>query len=151
MSVSLSGDTISVDPRVHQKLEEQESSLRGLGARLAHCETELKANIDLVTALESALNDSERNLRKVRIQMTGLAKERDLYANQNAGLRTQMRDAQQEAETARLTLQNAEEEARNRAEAQKKAQRDAQANAEQRMMEMQRMNRKSKFNVSRDC
>lgn len=143
MSGFLSGDTISVDLRVHHELEEQESSLLGLGAALAQCETELRANIDLVTALESALNDSERNLRKVRIQMTDMAKERDRYANQYAGLRTQMQSARTEAENAKLELERHEQEARSRVEAQKRARKEAQANAEQRMLEMQRLNRKN--------
>ena len=143
-----SGDTISVDPRVHRKLDEQEAALGRLTKRLEHCETELKANIDLVTTLESALNDSERNLRKSRLQMNDLAKERDNYANQNSTLRQQMQASQREVDNARHSLQVHEQEMAARIDAQKKAQTEAQRNAELRMQEMMRANRKSKFNVS---
>lgn len=141
-------DTISVDPRVHQKFEEQEAALNRLTKRLEHAETELKANIDLVTTLESALNDSERNLRKSRLQMNELAKERERYQTQNESLRQQVIEGQREVDNARHALMMHEEESRKKLDAQKRAQREAQTNAEARMAEIQRLNRKSKFNVS---
>lgn len=141
-------DTISVDPRVHQKFEEQEAALNRLTKRLEHAETELKANIDLVTTLESALNDSERNLRKSRLQMNELAKEREKYQTQNEQLRQQVIEGQREVDNARHALMVHEEETRKKLDAQKRAQREAQTNAEARMAEIQRLNRKSKFNVS---
>lgn len=143
----MSADTISVDPRVHQKLEEQEGIIGKLTKQLTHCETELKANLDLVATLESALNDYERNVRKSRLQMNELAKERDSFQQQNDSLRHQLREIQREADTAKRSLVMQEEESRQRLELQRKAQRDAQANAELRMSEMQKINRKSKFNV----
>jgi len=141
-------DTISVDPRVHQKFEEQEAALNRLTKRLEHAETELKANIDLVTTLESALNDSERNLRKSRLHMNELSKEREALQNQNESLRHQVIEGQREVDNARQTLMLHEEESRKKLDAQKRAQREAQGNAEARMAEIQRLNRKSKFNVS---
>lgn len=141
-------DTISVDPRVHQKFEEQEAALIRLTKRLEHAETELKANIDLVTTLESALNDSERNLRKSRLQLNDFNKERESLFKQNESLRLQVIDSQREVDNARHTLEMIEEENKRKLEAQRKAQREAQGNAEARMAEIQRLNRKSKFNVS---
>jgi kinesin family protein 4/21/27 len=44
-----------------QLIEEQEAMIKTLNKQLAHCETDLQTHIDLVSTLESSLNDSERN------------------------------------------------------------------------------------------
>jgi capsule polysaccharide export protein KpsE/RkpR len=75
-----------------------------LTKQLTHCESDLQANIDLVNTLESALNDSERNLRKARTQMNDLAKERDTFLGQNDALRQQIQDAHTEVETVRHSV-----------------------------------------------
>ena len=147
---SQSMDTVDVeekDARLQQKLEEQEGQMKQLNKQLQHCETELSANIDLVQTLESALSDYERNMRKTRLQMNELAKERDDYIHQNDQLRIQMQDTLRQADTARHSLHVHEEEQKMKMEAQRKAQTEAQRNAELRMQELQRLNRRSKFNV----
>lgn len=122
---SVRADSTSIDPRVAKKFEEQEAQVRrGLAVatneatdrfvpvylhpldqiarltkQLTHCESDLQANIDLVNTLESALNDSERNLRKARTQMNDLAKERDTLLSQNEALRVDLTDAHTENET----------------------------------------------------
>jgi kinesin family protein 4/21/27 len=144
---SVSGDTISVDPRVHRKLEEQEAQLLKLTKQLTHCETELQANIDLVSTLENAVQDYERSMRKTRLQMNDLSKERDSYQRQNDQLRAQMNEAQREVDNARHSLQVHEQEQKIKSDNQARIQAEAQRSAEARMAEMQRMNRKSKFNV----
>lgn len=72
--------------------------------QLNHCESDLQANIDLVNTLESALNDSERNLRKARNQMNDIAKERDSVSLLNDDLRVQVRESLTEVETIRHSV-----------------------------------------------
>lgn len=148
-SESISGDTIiSIDARVHAKLEDQEATIARLNKQLHHCEVELRANIDLVTSLEAAMNEQERTMRKNRINMTDLARERDLYMQQCMTLRQQVNDAQQQVDTARTSLVSLQEESKQRADTQRRVQAEAQRTAELRMAEMQKLNRRSKFNVS---
>ena len=75
-----------------------------LTKQLTHCESDLQANIDLVNTLESALNDSERNLRKARTQMNDLARERDQFLGQNDSLRQQIQEANAENENVRNSV-----------------------------------------------
>ena len=75
-----------------------------LTKQLSHCESDLQANIDLVNTLESALNDSERNLRKARQQMGDLARERDTFLGQNDTLRREIQEAHSEVETVRHSV-----------------------------------------------
>ncbi|KAL7005723.1 hypothetical protein EMMF5_004638 [Cystobasidiomycetes sp. EMM_F5] len=146
-SESISGDTIiSIDARVHAKLEDQEATIARLNKQLHHCEVELRANIDLVTSLEAAMNEQERTMRKNRINMTDLARERDLYMQQCMTLRQQVNDAQQQVDTARTSLVSLQEESKQRADTQRRVQAEAQRTAELRMAEMQKLNRRSKFN-----
>ena len=77
---------------------------RRLLAQLQHCETDLQANIDLVNTLEQALNDSERNLRQTRNQLTEFSKEREAYIEQNEQLRRQIEVANVEVEKVRLSV-----------------------------------------------
>lgn len=143
-----SGDTaISVDARVHARLEEQEAHILRMTKQLQHYETELRANIDLVKTLEGLLTERDRTLRKSRQQQSDLVRERDQYMQQVAQLRQEKRDAEQEVDNARHSLAIHQQESEQRADAQRRAQAEAQRIAEARMAEMQKFSRKSKFNV----
>lgn len=90
------------DPSL-RRLEEQETMAR-LIKQLAHCESDLTANVDLVSTLELALNDSERNLRKARTTMASLTVERDAISHQNETYRAQLQDAHEEVEAVRNSV-----------------------------------------------
>ena len=107
-----STDSTPIDPRVAKKFEEHEAALATLRKQLQHTENDLQANLDLVTTLESALNDSERNLRKARQQMNDFARERDALSSTNEGLRQRTQDAEQESETLRQTVVGLEDDRR---------------------------------------
>ncbi|PWN29997.1 kinesin-domain-containing protein [Jaminaea rosea] len=85
-------------------LAEQSEELKSLAKQLAHCEADLQANIDLVSTLEAALNDSERNLRKSRVQLTEVGRERDRYSSQADDLRQQLQAAQKEVDSVRNSV-----------------------------------------------
>ena len=66
------------DPKVSNRveeqarqLEEQETMIKTLNKQLTHCESDLQAHMDLVSTLETQLNDSERN-RKSRTLDAGI-------------------------------------------------------------------------------
>ncbi|OAV89241.1 hypothetical protein PTTG_01857 [Puccinia triticina 1-1 BBBD Race 1] len=141
-------DAATVDPRVLKKVEEQESAIAKLSKQLSQCEMDLKANIDLVTNLESALNETERNLRKSRLQMNELAKERDKIATQNESLRKELAAATAEVEHVRTNVQAEKALFENQLGEERRAKENAKKQLEARMEEMQtsRMTRKSKFN-----
>ncbi|KAL8281012.1 hypothetical protein RQP46_006691 [Phenoliferia psychrophenolica] len=102
-------DSTVIDPRIAKKFEEQELQISRLSKQLTHCESDLQANIDLVNTLESALNDSERNLRKARTQMNDLARERDQFLGQNDQLRQQIQEANAENENVRNSVLQVEQ------------------------------------------
>ncbi|KAH8921467.1 kinesin-domain-containing protein [Atractiella rhizophila] len=133
-------DSITIDARVARKLEEQEILITKLTKQLHHCESDLQANVDLVNTLESALNDSERNLRKARMQMNDLSKERDEFSRQNDQLRQQVLESRQEVDNLRSREQAVE----SRLEQERLAKESARNQLDRRMEEMSR--RKSKFN-----
>lgn len=92
------------DPKAAKLLNEQAEEIKNLAHQLNHCEQDLQANIDLVATLEAALNDSERNLRKSRVQLSEAARERDRYASQVDELRGQVNQAQREADKVRNSV-----------------------------------------------
>lgn len=141
-------DATVVDPRMVQKLEEQESAIAKLTKQLSQCEIDLKGNIDLVTNLESALNETERNLRKSRLQMNELAKERDKISTQNESLRRELAAANLEVENVRNNVLAEKVQFENQLGEERRAKENAKKQLEARMEEMQaaRMTRKSKFN-----
>lgn len=61
-----------------------------LQAKLAHLEMESQNSSDLVATLETTLNDSERNLRKARTQLSEVTRERDAFSAQSADLQAQV-------------------------------------------------------------
>ena len=102
-SPSLNGIAAS-DPKTAKLLSDQAEELRNLAKQLNHCEMDLQANIDLVATLEAALNDSERNLRKSRVQLSEATRERDRYAMQADELRSQVTQAQRETDSVRNSV-----------------------------------------------
>lgn len=97
--------------------------------------------------VESALNDTERNLRKSRLQMNELAKERDKLMGLNESLRSELFVANRDLDRAKTNVKAEKEEFENRLGEERRAKESAKKMLETRMEEMQnsRMNRKSKF------
>lgn len=120
---------------VKKLLADQSEELKNLAKQLAHCEADLQANIDLVATLEAALNDSERNLRKSRVQLGEVTRERDRYSNQSDDLRQQLQSSQKEVESVRnsvmLEKQDFEQKIRTERAAKEKAARDLEARMEE--------------------
>ncbi|CAD6945817.1 unnamed protein product [Tilletia controversa] len=85
-------------------IAEQGEEIKKLQRQLAHCEADLQANIDLVSTLEAALNDSERNLRKSRVQLGEVTRERDRLQTQIDDLRDQAATAQRNLESVRNSV-----------------------------------------------
>lgn len=141
-------ESVSMDPRVLKKIEDQENAIAKLSKQLSHCEVDLKSNIDLVANLESALNDTERNLRKSRLQMNELVKERDKLSSINDQLKQELTKANLEVENVRSNVMAEKVEFENRLGEERRAKESAKKLLESRMEEMQnsRMTRKSKFN-----
>lgn len=117
---------------------EQAEEIEKLTKQINHCEQDLSANIDLVATLEAALNDSERNLRKSRVQLSEATRERERYASQCEDLRQQVEQAQQEMErersSGRIERQGWENRIKHEREAKERARRDL----ETRMDELQK-------------
>lgn len=118
-----------------------------MNKQLAHCESDLRANLQLVSTLESALNEAERNLRKSRMQLNEYAKERDSHAKTSDSLRQQLQSAFTDMETLRENLAKAKQEGDNRLAAERQQRDAARDQLEARMNEMRA--RKSKLNVNR--
>ncbi|GAA5904781.1 hypothetical protein JCM5296_000759 [Sporobolomyces johnsonii] len=131
-------DVQSIDPRISKRFEEQDTQIFRLTKQLSHCESELEqtyaklnanaaeiarlesehqANADLINTLESALNDSERNLRKTRMNANEIVRERDQYKAENERLRIEAQDSHTTSESYRQSVLDMEErlqEQRNR-------------------------------------
>ncbi len=93
-----------VDAKLTRLLSEQAEEIKNLAKQLNHCEADLQANIDLVATLEAALNDSERNLRKSRVQLAEVTRERERYAAEANAMRAQLNTAQSEVESVRNSV-----------------------------------------------
>ncbi|KAH7107617.1 kinesin-domain-containing protein [Auriculariales sp. MPI-PUGE-AT-0066] len=126
-----------------QTIEEQDTMIRTLNKQLTHCESDLQAHMDLVSTLETSLSESERNLRKARMQSTDLAKERDTLKVQVDGLRSEVQDAKSEVATVRRSVVEEKLTLENRLDEERRAKERARAQLDSRMEELQR--RKSKF------
>ncbi|CAH7688191.1 hypothetical protein PPACK8108_LOCUS23119 [Phakopsora pachyrhizi] len=140
-------ESSGIDPRILKKIDEQEGTITRLSRQLSTCEMDLKANMDLVANLESALNETERNLRKSRLQMTELAKDRDKMASVNESLRKELSDANEEVENVRNNVLAEKVQFENQLGEERRAKENAKKQLESRIEEMQasRMTRKSKF------
>lgn len=76
---------------------------------MAQREADLQAQRDLVNTLESALNDSERNLRKARQTSIEHARERDQYRETAERLERAVAEAQSASEKYRQSMVDLEE------------------------------------------
>ena len=99
-----------------------------------------------VQTLESALNDTERILRKARMQMNDLVRERDTHEKENASLKKQTQDVNAELESLRQSLASARRESDTRLMAERSQRDAARVELEQRLEAMRA--KKSKYNVS---
>ncbi|KAF8584073.1 kinesin [Ramaria rubella] len=126
-----------------RQLEEKETMIKTLNKQLTHCEGDLQAHMDLVSTLETQLNDSERNLRKARMQATEISKERDRLNGQVESLRNELQEAKREVVTVRRSVVEEKQSLEHRLDEERKAKERARAQLDTRMEELQK--RKSKF------
>ncbi|EGN95624.1 hypothetical protein SERLA73DRAFT_142439 [Serpula lacrymans var. lacrymans S7.3] len=124
-------------------LSEQEVMIKTLNKQLTHCESDLQAHMDLVSTLETSLGDSEKNLRKARMQATELARERDSLSNTIDGLRGELQEAKREVVTVRRSIAEEKQSLESRLDEERRAKERARAQLDTRMEELQK--RKSKF------
>lgn len=98
----------------------------------------MQANIDLVATLEAALNDSERNLRKSRVQLSEASRERERYASQCEDLRQQVEQAQRDMERERNSGQLERQGWENRIQQEREAKERARRALEARLDDVQK-------------
>ncbi|KAF5357958.1 hypothetical protein D9756_001456 [Leucocoprinus leucothites] len=126
-----------------KQIEEQEAMIKTLNKQLTHCESDLQAHMDLVSTLEASLGDSEKNLRKARMQATELARERDTLSSRIESLRGELSEAQHEVASVRRSIVEEKHSLEQRLEEEKKAKERVRQQLDLRMEELQK--RKSKF------
>ncbi|KAI0032831.1 hypothetical protein K488DRAFT_49051 [Vararia minispora EC-137] len=124
-------------------IEEQEAMIKTLNKQLTHCESDLQAHMDLVTTLETSLGDSEKNLRKARMQATELARERDSLNQQIDSLRSELAEAKREVVSVRRSVVEEKQSLEHRLDEERRAKERARQQLDSRMEELQK--RKSKF------
>ncbi|KAG1800889.1 kinesin-domain-containing protein [Suillus plorans] len=124
-------------------IDEQEVMIKTLNKQLSHCESDLATHMDLVSTLETSLSDSEKNLRKARMQATELARERDSLNSQIEGLRNELQEARREVVTVRKSIVEEKQSLESRLDEERRAKERARAQLDSRMEELQK--RKSKF------
>jgi len=124
-------------------IDEQTAMIKTLNKQLNHCEGDLQTHMDLVTTLETSLGDSEKNLRKVRMHATELARERDTLNGQIENLRNELIRAQSEVATVRKSIAEEKHSLEARLDEERRAKERARAQLDSRMEELQK--RKSKF------
>ncbi|PIL24290.1 hypothetical protein GSI_14043 [Ganoderma sinense ZZ0214-1] len=126
-----------------KQIDEQEAMIKTLNKQLTHCETDLQAHMDMVATLEASLGDSEKNLRKARMQATELARERDNLSSQMGNVRAELADAKAEVVNVRRSIVEEKQSLESRLDEERRAKERARAQLDSRMEELQR--RKSKF------
>ncbi|KAG6335027.1 hypothetical protein ID866_4053 [Astraeus odoratus] len=124
-------------------INEQEAMIKTLNKQLSHCESDLATHMDLVSTLETSLSESEKNLRKARMQATELARERDTLSAQVDSLRNELQEARREVATVRKSIVEEKQSLESRLDEERRAKERARAQLDSRMEELQR--RKSKF------
>ncbi|KAG2146886.1 kinesin-domain-containing protein [Suillus bovinus] len=124
-------------------IDEQEVMIKTLNKQLSHCESDLATHMDLVSTLETSLSESEKNLRKARMQATELARERDSLNSQIEGLRNELQEARREVVTVRKSIVEEKQSLESRLDEERRAKERARAQLDSRMEELQK--RKSKF------
>ncbi|GAA5822763.1 hypothetical protein JCM11251_004368 [Rhodosporidiobolus azoricus] len=132
-----------VDPRVFDRLRDQDSQIARLTKQLAQKEADLQAQVDLGNTLDQALNDSERNLRKARLQSNEYARERDQFKADAERLRMEAQDSHSTSESYRQSVLDLETRLQHERDVQLRNER-ARQDMESRMNEMNRRP-KSKF------
>ncbi|KAG9318633.1 kinesin domain-containing protein [Chiua virens] len=149
-SVSISGgsplDTKAAAGKIEDQaraINEQEVMIKTLNKQLSHCESDLATHMDLVSTLETSLSDSEKNLRKARMQATELARERDSLNAQLETLRNELQEARREVVTVRRSIVEEKQSLESRLDEERRAKERARAQLDSRMDELQK--RKSKF------
>ncbi|THH16638.1 hypothetical protein EW146_g4034 [Bondarzewia mesenterica] len=126
-----------------KQIGEQEAMIKTLNKQLTHCESDLQANMDLVTTLETSLGDSEKNLRKARMQATEIARERDTLNAQIEALRNEVQESKREVVNVRRSIVEEKQSLEQRLDEERKAKERARQQLDSRMEELQK--RKSKF------
>ncbi|KAG5647313.1 hypothetical protein DXG03_000851 [Asterophora parasitica] len=126
-----------------KQLDEQEAMIKTLNKQLTHCESDLQTHMDLVSTLETSLGDSEKNLRKARMQATELARERDTLNSKIEALRNELAEAKREVVTVRRSIVEEKQSLEQRLDEERKAKERARHQLDSRMDELQK--RKSKF------
>ncbi|KDQ19787.1 hypothetical protein BOTBODRAFT_51187 [Botryobasidium botryosum FD-172 SS1] len=126
-----------------RRIDDQDAMIKTLNKQLLHCESDLQAHMDLVATLETSLTDSERNLRKTRLQANEFSKERDALVAQTETLRVQLAESQQEVASVRRSIQEEKLNLESRLSDERRQKERAKAQLDSRMEEMSR--RKSKF------
>ncbi|OBZ65664.1 Kinesin-like protein KIF21B [Grifola frondosa] len=150
-TINVSTPTLAaVDPKIAaqlqqqtKQLEEQEAMIKTLNKQLSHCESDLQTHMDLVATLEASLGDSEKNLRKARMQATELARERDNLTTQITSLRAELHETKNEVVNVRRSIVEEKQSLETRLDEERRAKERARAQLDSRMEEVQR--RKSKF------
>ncbi|KAF9052816.1 kinesin domain-containing protein [Panaeolus papilionaceus] len=140
----------SIDPKLSMKLEqqmklaeEQEAMIKTLNKQLTHCETDLQTHMDLVMKLETSLGDSEKNLRKARMQATEIARERDTLNVKLEALRNELTEAKREVINVRRSIIEEKQTLEQRLDEERKAKERVRQQLDSRTEELQR--RRSKF------
>lgn len=126
-----------------KQMEEQEAIIKTLNKQLTHCEADLQAHMDLVSNLETSLGDSEKNLRKARMQATELARERDNLNGQIESLRNDLTEAKREVTLVRRSVVEEKQSLEQRLDEERRAKERVRHQLDARMDELSK--RKSKF------
>ncbi|GAA5978339.1 hypothetical protein JCM10908_004320 [Rhodotorula pacifica] len=135
-------DAFTADSPSAESAKEAEAALARLQQQLAQREADLQAQRDLANTLESALNDSERNLRKARQTSNEYARERDQYRETADRLKREAEESQSASESYRQSMIDMEERLQEQRTREARAER-ARLELEARMSEVNK--RKSKF------
>ncbi|EJD02223.1 kinesin [Fomitiporia mediterranea MF3/22] len=152
-ATSTSGTSVAAtatDPKISTQLEEQakhieeqEVMIKTLNKQLSHCESDLQAHMDLVSTLETSLGDSEKNLRKARMQATELARERDTLNTRLDAMRRELDEARRELAAVRRSVIEEKQSLESRLDEERRAKERVRQQLDMRVEELQK--RKSKF------
>jgi len=126
-----------------KQMEEQEAMIKTLNKQLTHCEADLQAHMNIVNRIETDLGDSEKNLRKARMQATELARERDNLSSQVEGLRNELTEARREVTLVRRSVVEEKQSLEQRLDEERRAKERVRHQLDARMDELSK--RKSKF------
>jgi len=126
-----------------KQMEEQEAMIKTLNKQLTHCEADLQVHMDMVNKMETQLGDSEKNLRKARMQATELARERDNLNGQVESLRNELAEAKREVTLVRRSVVEEKQSLEQRLDEERRAKERVRHQLDARMDELSK--RKSKY------